>query len=155
MASIPRQSTASICDSQSLALECFERDLLRQHDVAGSQFAFRQEAPFTDPVADRIQFVDVHHLSVADAIALAGVRADDLEISVGAILLGLLGGKPRLEEGDGFLLDLARRGLHPCHKHNHDARADGHQRDAYYNFPHIPAHCGQQSGDCGQFLMSV
>jgi hypothetical protein len=28
-------------------------------------------------------------------------------------LLGLLGGKPRLEEGDGFLLDLARGGLHP------------------------------------------
>jgi hypothetical protein len=96
---IPR--AASICDSQSLALERFQRDLLRQHDVAGSQFAFRQETPFTDPVADGIQFVDVHRPSVPDSIVLAGVGADDLEIPVGAILLGLLGGKPRLEEGDG------------------------------------------------------
>jgi hypothetical protein len=41
---------ASICDSQSLAVERFQRDLLRQHDVAGSQFAFRQEAPVTSGV---------------------------------------------------------------------------------------------------------
>jgi hypothetical protein len=51
--------------------------------------------------------VNVHHPSVPYAIALAGVAADDLETPVGAILLGLLGGKPRLEEGDGFLLDPA------------------------------------------------
>jgi hypothetical protein len=45
-------SAASVCDSQSSALERFQCDLLRQDDVAGGQFAFRQEAPFTDPVAD-------------------------------------------------------------------------------------------------------
>jgi hypothetical protein len=56
---------ASICDSQSLALERFQRDLLRQHDVAGSQFAFRQKAPFTDPVADRIQFFGLFPIQAA------------------------------------------------------------------------------------------
>jgi hypothetical protein len=59
--------------------------------VAGSKVAFGQEAPFTDLVADGIQFVDVHRPSVPDAIALAGVGADDLKMPVGAVLLGLLG----------------------------------------------------------------
>jgi hypothetical protein len=86
-----RLGAASICDSQSLALERFQRDLLRQHDVPGGKCSVGREAPSPCHVTVASELLDVHCRSAADPVAGAGVGAHHVETLVYVILFGLVG----------------------------------------------------------------
>ena len=80
------------------ALIGFERDFLRQHDIARDKVAIRNEAPFADMVTRAVELLDIRLRAVMDPIARTGVAPDDIEISEALIAGTLLGREPALEQ---------------------------------------------------------
>src|SRR5436190_6917879 len=84
-----RLGSEPVGDAQRVGLEQLDSRLLRQHDVAGHQAALREEAPAAHAPAIAVDLLDVHLPAVANAVALAGLAAGDVEISVFLVLLAL------------------------------------------------------------------
>jgi hypothetical protein len=75
--------------------EKFESQLLRKQNIAPNQIALGQKTPPADPSSRFIKLVDVQRFAVMNAIALAGLSADHIEIAVAIMLQELRGGQIR------------------------------------------------------------
>src|SRR5258708_8035622 len=72
-----------------LAFACFQRDLLREHNVSDRQSADRHETP---PLLHATPFVDlahVHRCPNMDPLPLSAVASDNLEVTLPCALLPL------------------------------------------------------------------
>jgi hypothetical protein len=72
-----------------LALACFQRDLLGEHDVSDRQSADRHE---TQPLLQATSFVDLAHVHRGpgvDPVPLSAVASDDFEVALPGELLPL------------------------------------------------------------------
>ena len=69
----------SVGHRQCGALICLQSDFLSKHDVACDQRSRWDKTPAHDRPAGIIDLVDVRPCAVADAIALPGVAADNVE----------------------------------------------------------------------------
>src|SRR5581483_3788114 len=91
-------------DLERVGLEQLERQLLRQHHVAGHQVALRVEAPAAHAPAGAVELLDIHLPAMANAVALAGAAADHIEETVLLVLQPLGGSEVLLEQSDAALL---------------------------------------------------
>ena len=74
-------------EGEGIILEKFQRKLLREHHISGCQVTFGHEAPTGDLFAFSVVFVDVQRSAWANAIALARLPADNVEVAVLPVLL--------------------------------------------------------------------
>src|SRR6516164_5544431 len=81
-------------DSQRIKLERFQRDLLRQHDIASGWGSLGRKAPSpcNTPVGSKL--FDVHRRSQANPVAPTGVGAHHFEKLAPVVLFGLIGREP-------------------------------------------------------------
>src|SRR5262249_38835650 len=77
-------------------------DLLGEHDVACGEAALGHEAPAADAPSLLVELEDVLLSALQDAVAPAGLGADDFEVPFPVELGELLGGEPFPEEDPGF-----------------------------------------------------
>lgn len=77
--------------SQRVALICFERDFLSQHDVARHEIAVRDKAPADAGKAGIIKFFYIRGGAVADPVSLSAMATGDLEAFVCIELRALRG----------------------------------------------------------------
>lgn len=77
-------------DGQGATLVRFQRNLLREHNVARYEIALRYEAPSLAWSAITIELDDVRANAVLNAIPGAAITPNDLEIVVGIELPKLL-----------------------------------------------------------------
>lgn len=68
----------------------FERDLLREHHIASRQGPFGNETPPDLRLSFFIKFQNIAHGALMNSISSAGVRARDIEITLGIKLRTLI-----------------------------------------------------------------
>src|SRR5437868_5031419 len=79
-----------VCDRQGAEFVGFQRDLLGQHDIAGHEIIFRNEAPAGSRPTCPIELIDVGSGAVAYPVALSAMAASHVEILVLLVLRKLL-----------------------------------------------------------------
>ena len=119
-------------DSQSALLIRFQRYLLREHNVARNEIAFRYEAPSLPRSAIAIEFDNIRAYTVLDAIFKPAITSDDLKVIVAIKLLPLLWRKPFAQENDPAgcpilkpLPPPASRGMHRANEEKYRAADKG------------------------------
>ena len=98
IARLSERRTELVGFRKSGAFEGFERDFLRQHDVSRDQTTIRHNAPPYPRGAIFSQFKDIRANSQLDAVRLAALAADHVEVPFRIELGELRGGKPRPQE---------------------------------------------------------
>ncbi len=137
-------------DGKRAALIGFKGDLLRQHDIARSEVALRNETPFADEVARAAEFLDVGLRAMMYPIAGPGLAAGDLEISETVVAGALLRREPALQQGQrprlGLKAERPAAGTRSRH-HQRDCRkqqrAEQSQDKRAYRQDDLLGHHGQ------------
>jgi hypothetical protein len=74
-----------------------QRNLLRQHAVAGDEIVFRHKTPAGQLAAGRVQLEDIDADAMTYPISLSAVAAGDVEIPVRVMLRQVFSRKPLLQ----------------------------------------------------------
>jgi hypothetical protein len=85
-----RRNKKLSCNSQCATLVGFERNLLREHHIARHEITFWNETPALARPAIPIELDNVRAAAMLDAIGLATIATNDLEMIVVIKLLPLL-----------------------------------------------------------------
>jgi hypothetical protein len=83
------QRWSSVRGPKCVGLEELQREFLGQHDIADWEVTSRHEAQPARLSAVFVELLNVHLVALPNAVALAGVAADHLEIPTHLVLLAL------------------------------------------------------------------